>query len=115
MTFTVPATTTPIPTVLPDTLITATFNKVMAPASISSGTFTVTGPGATIVTGKVSYDATDQIATFTPTSDLAASTTFTATITGAQDLSGNVLAPVSWQFTTGSAATGQTPPDPGAG
>jgi hypothetical protein len=97
-----------------DASVNATFDVAMNSSTLSPVTFTVTGPGATIVTGKVSYDATDQIATFTPTSDLAASTTFTATITGAQDLSGNVLASVSWQFTTGSAATGQTPPDLGS-
>jgi hypothetical protein len=69
----------------------------------------LTGPGATVVVGKVSYDVTDKIATFTPTSPLAASTTFTATITGALDLAANALATTTWTFTTGLTTTGQSP------
>ena len=97
-----------------DASVNATFDVAMNSSTLTPLTFTVTGPGVTVVTGKVSYDVADQIATFTPTSDLAADTTFTATITGAQDLSGNVLAPVSWQFTTGSEATGQAAVNLGA-
>ena len=57
----------------------------------------------------------DQIATFTPASALAASTTFTATITtGAKDLAGNALASdFVWTFTTGLTA-GQAPVNLGA-
>jgi len=117
VTSTVPATTTPIPTVLPDTLITATFNKVMAPASITSGTFTVTGPGATPVPGAaipVTYDVASRTATFHPSAALA-SGTYIATIKGtgpsaATDATGNALAgnpalplvanDYVWSFTT---------------
>ena len=52
----------------------------MDSSTINPSTFTVTGPGATVVVGKVSYDVSGMIATFTPISPLAASTTFTATI-----------------------------------
>jgi hypothetical protein len=87
--------------------ISATFSEAMNPLTITTGTFKVTGPGGTIVTGTVSYDAIDFIATFTPTALLTAATTYTATITsGAIDLEGNALAPGvapnPWTFTTGA-------------
>ena len=51
--------------------------------------------------------------TFTPASPLAASTEFTATITGAMDLAGNPLPTYTWTFTTGATATGLSPIDLG--
>jgi hypothetical protein len=92
-----------------DASVNATFDKAMDSSTINPSTFTVTGPGATVVVGKVSYDVADMIATFTPTSPLAAGTTFTAMIAGALDLSGNPLATTSWTFTTGLTTTGQSP------
>jgi hypothetical protein len=84
--------------------INATFSKPMDPATLNITTFTLTGPGPTSIAGKITYDATNQIATFTPDSALAASSLFTAAITtGAKDLAGNPLATnFSWSFTTGS-------------
>ena len=52
--------------------------------------------------------------TFTPTIPLAASTTFTAALTGALDLAGNPLATFVWTFHTGTTATGLSPIDLGA-
>src|ERR1700680_165620 len=94
--------------------VNATFSKAMDPATISTATFTVTGPGPAPVTGTVAYDVPSHVATFTPTSNLAPSTTYTATIlTGVKDVSGNALAsgtaPNPWTFTTGATATGQAP------
>jgi len=85
-------------------LITATFSKAMNPATISTSTFTVTGPNSTSVSGQVSYDSTNNIATFTPMSALTVNTAYTATITtGAQDTFGNALAASKvWTFTTAS-------------
>jgi hypothetical protein len=82
--------------------ITATFNETMNPATIDTTTFTV-APG---VTGVVTLDGTSRIATFTPTANLGASTTYTATITtGAQNLSGDALAGnFVWSFTTAASA-----------
>lgn len=95
--------------------INSTFSKAMDPATLSSATFTVIGPGAISIAGKITYDMTSQIATFTPASALAASSLFTATITtGAKDLEGNPLAANhSWSFTTGST-TSLSPVDLGA-
>jgi hypothetical protein len=86
----------------------------MDPSTLNPVTFTVTGPGATVVAGQVTYDVPDMIVTFTPTSPLASSTTFTAALTGALDLAGNPLATFVWTFNTGVTATGLSPIDLGA-
>ena len=92
-----------------DASVNATFDKAMDSSTLNPTTFTLTGPGATVVVGKVSYDVADEIATFTPLSSLATGTTFTATIAGAKDLSGNALATTVWTFSTGLTTTGQSP------
>jgi len=92
--------------------INATFSTGMDPATITTATFTLAGPGTTtVVTGTVAYNAASNIATFTPTANLAASALFTATVTtGAKDLAGNPLAANKvWTFTTGTATVGQAP------
>ncbi len=90
--------------VAPNAGINATFSKAMNPASLNPATFTLEGPGPTSIAGKITYDVTNQIATFTPRVAFATSSLFTATVTtGALDLEGNaVAANVSWSFTTGS-------------
>lgn len=98
--------------------ISATFSAAMDPMTINNGSFTVSvaGPGGAPVNGTVVYDAASQIATFTPSANLAASTQYTANISnGVEDLSGNALAagaaPNPWNFTTGTtvAGSGQAP------
>lgn len=104
--------------------VTAVFGGMMDPATISTGTFTLTNNGIS-VPGTVSYDSAALTATFTPASQLAAGSTYIATITsgsgGVKDLAGNPLVPDKvWSFTTGSTdltpptVTAQMPPD-GAG
>jgi hypothetical protein len=91
--------------------ISATFSKAMDPATLTATTFTVS-QGTTPVAGAVSYGSAGTTATFTPTSALAVSVAFTATVTvGAKDLAGNALAAAhAWTFTTGaSAAKGPAP------
>jgi methionine-rich copper-binding protein CopC len=86
--------------------LTATFNEPVQPASIS---FTLTGPGGTPVPAAVGYDAASRTATLNPSADLTASTSYTATVSGARDTAGNQLpAPVSWSFTT-AAGPGACP------
>src|ERR1700722_3778168 len=94
------ATAVPVASVL-----TATFNKAMNPTSINTSTFTVTGPAGITVTGTVTYSGTT--ATFTPTTLLAPSSMYTATITtGAKDRPGAPLASnFVWSFTTGTIPT----------
>lgn len=91
-----------------NTAVSGTFNKAMNPLTISTSTFTLTGPGLTSVVGTVSYNALTLIATFTPNANLLPNTQYTATITsGATDLQGNPLGagvPSNpWVFTTGTA------------
>jgi hypothetical protein len=88
--------------------ITATFSEAVAPASLTAATFTLK-QGTTPVTGTVTV--VGAVATFAHASPLAASTTYTASIsTGATDLAGNPLAAAySWTFTTG-VAPDVTPP-----
>jgi hypothetical protein len=88
--------------------ISATFSAPMDPTTINNGTFTVAiqGVGGAPVDGTVAYDMVSQIATFTPLTNLAPSTQYTATISSAvEDLTGNPLAagsiPNPWNFTTG--------------
>ena len=90
--------------VCPNTVVTATFSVAMNSTSINGTTFTLTGPGTTPVAGAVTYDASSITATFTPSSALALSTTYTATITtGAIDEYGIALASnFVWTFTTSS-------------
>jgi hypothetical protein len=95
--------------------INATFSEAMAPMTITTATFTVTGPpGTTPVPGTVDYDDINHIATFTPSASLALNATYTATVSsGATDLAGNPLASGAaanpWRFTTAAtpAATSQ--------
>jgi hypothetical protein len=99
--------------VCPNTIVVATFSEAMNPSTINATTFTLTGPGGASVTGVVTYDAPSHVATFTPSSNLALDTLYTATVTtGAQDLFGNPLASdFVWTFTT-AAVTCQTPVPP---
>ena len=92
--------------------VNATFSTAMNPLTITApGTFTlsVAGANGAAVTGTVTYNSQTNIATFTPSANLTASTDYTATVSNAaQDLSGNPLAtglvPNPWSFTTGLAA-----------
>jgi len=87
-------------------VINAAFNMAMDPTTINGTNFTVK-QGLTLVTGTVSYNNT--IASFTPTSNLTANTTYSCTITtGAKNVSGTpISANYVWSFTTGST-TGPT-------
>jgi hypothetical protein len=97
--------------VLTNTKVSATFSEAMDPLTITNLIFTLK-QGATAIPGTVIYSGVTAV--FTPASILAASTTYTATITtGATDLAGNHLAgnqapwPAAsdyvWSFTTGAA------------
>lgn len=81
--------------------VTATFDREMDGTTITDSTFLVKDAASNPVTGTVSYAS--KVATFTPTSLLADSTTYTATLTtGIKDAMGAGLdASYSWSFTTG--------------
>ncbi len=104
-----------------NTPVSATFSKAMNPVTIAApGTFTVSvsGAGGAAVAGNVTYNSASDIATFTPTVNLTASTQYSVTITNAaEDLAGNALAagavPNPWTFTTG-ASVGPVGPNLGS-
>ena len=81
---------------------TATFSQAVVPNTVS---FTVKDSGGSAVAGAVSFNAGNTVATFTPTSSLTANTTYTATVSGAQNASGTPMtSPFAWTFTTGAAS-----------
>jgi hypothetical protein len=86
-------------------VISLVFSEAMDPLTISSTTLTLK-QGTTPIAGIVAYSGTT--ATFTPSSDLAALTLYTAAISaGAKDSNGNALtAGLTWSFTTGGTIPG---------
>lgn len=88
--------------------LTADFNKVMDPATITTATFKL-NQGVTAIAGVVTYIGTT--AKFSPSSSLSPGMVYTATITtGAKDLAGNsIAANYIWNFTTGTALDNTAP------
>ncbi len=87
--------------------ITATFSEAVTGlpgTAASSGNFTIkrTSTGAAF-TSVASYSGKTRVATLNPSGTLLANTQYTVTLTGGiKDTAGNLLAPVTWSFTTGS-------------
>ncbi|HCU92568.1 MAG TPA: hypothetical protein DHU96_07405 [Actinobacteria bacterium] len=80
---------------------TATFSQAVVPSTAS---FTLTDPNGNTVPGSVTFNGDGTVATFTPTNSLAADTTYTATVSGAQNTFGTPMSsPYSWTFTTAGA------------
>jgi hypothetical protein len=86
-----------------DQKIMVTFDEQMDSLTINPNTVFIAG-----VTGAVTYDVTSQSATFKPSANLAANTTYTIMVTtGVADLGGVPLAsPYSQTFTTGPCESG---------
>jgi hypothetical protein len=100
--------------VLIDSPVSANFSAAMDPTTITNAAFTVADASGTPLNGTVSYDPASQTATFIPSANLAADTTYTATISPlVTDLSGNPLASGvtanPWSFTTGAVAGADGP------
>jgi len=75
------------------------------PASVNKNTFVLRTPSNQVVAGTVTLDSTGTIATFTPTSPLGSTRTFTSSVIGGaggvKDVAGNPLASTkTWTFTT---------------
>ncbi len=102
--------------------LTATFSEPMVTALINTDNFRLTD-GNSSVSGTVSFDATNNIAVFTPSNGFTPNQRYTATIiTGIKDLSGNpITRDFAWCFTAGAAADNSAPsvttrfPDNGTG
>ena len=89
----------------PNAVVTASFNEDILGTSVDGSSFTLQdnqGP----VTGTVSFDGANNVATLTPAKSLSLLDTYTATLTTAvTDLSGNGLAAdYTWHFTTRDGA-----------
>ena len=83
--------------------ISAVFSEPVVSSTI---TFTLKNASGTTISAVLSYDTTTSTATLTPSSALSPSTTYTATVSGAQDLSGIAMPQAfSWSFTTAADDT----------
>jgi hypothetical protein len=93
------------------TTVRGTFSEAMDPTTITAATFQLAGPGGALVPASVAYETTTNTAVLTPSSALAAGTTYSATVLGGgggvKDTAGNSLASnYSWSFTTGAGQSG---------
>jgi hypothetical protein len=83
-------------------MVKATFDKDMNSNTMNTSSFRLAGSSP--VNGKVSYDATTKIATFTPEINLEWGTRYTVTLSsGIVDTVGKQLTGMSWSFTTQQA------------
>ena len=82
----------------------ATFSEAVDSTSI---TMSLTGPSGA-VPGTRTYDPASRSVTLAPASALAASTTYSVSVSGAQDPAGNTMVPVTWLFTTAAAPPADT-------
>jgi hypothetical protein len=91
------------------TTVTATFSRAMDATTITSSSFTLTGPSGSVA-ASVSYNAGTNTATLTPSAALASSTTYTAKLdTTIKASDGTPLASaVTWSFTTITASGAST-------
>lgn len=91
--------------------ITSTFSEAMQPSTVITAFTLQNLTLAAPVTGVVTYDVANHVATFTPNANLAASSNFQGTITTAvKDLAGNALvANQVWTFTTGTTTDATAP------
>jgi methionine-rich copper-binding protein CopC len=87
--------------------VTATFSE---PVTSSSIAMTLKDSNNASVTGSKAYDSASRKVTFTPSSNLKDSETYTATVSGATDAAGNTMDLVSWSFTTAAAPPADTTP-----
>lgn len=97
------------------TAVTATFSEPVDQATVDNTSFVVTDPTDDVVAGTFGFAG--NIVQFTPSAALAASTTYTATLTTAiTDLAGNPLAGnVVWSFTTAATPSSESSNDNGGG
>lgn len=104
-----------------NTAVTLTFDEPIDPASVTSGTFTVS-TGGNPIQGTVTVSGSNVV--FQPAADLAPNSTYVGTLTpGVTDMAGNAMAKgYTWSFQTAAAAdttpptvSGTTPPSPADG
>ncbi len=91
--------------VLPDVIITATFNQQMNLTTVNDATFVLGDAEGMLVAGEVTYDSLTFTATFTPDAPLDPDVAYTAGISGgvANVANTSLGSDVSWTFTTAAA------------
>lgn len=91
-----------------DAPIQVLFSEVLDQTSINFGSFRLATLAGEQVLGAVAYDPATNVASFTPTEALSASTAYRASVTETvRDLGGNYLAVVyTWDFTTADPPAG---------
>jgi hypothetical protein len=82
----------------------ATFSEAMDPATVTTGTFFLTGPSGAVA-ATVALSSSGRVATIKPATSLSARTTYSVTVkggpSGVKDRAGNPLAVDRvWNFTT---------------
>jgi large repetitive protein len=82
-------------------------NEPVEPLSVGSNAI-VLSAGGTGVSGSISLSTDRSVLTFTPSSLLAASTVYTVTASGFEDVAGNPVTPFTSSFTTGTSAVADT-------
>ncbi|MEI9808761.1 MAG: Ig-like domain-containing protein [Bacteroidota bacterium] len=86
------------------TAVSAVFSEAMNATTVTASTVQLRNASATVITAAVAYNAGTKTATLTPSSALAYSTTYTATVkggaSGVKDAAGNALVNnYAWTFT----------------
>jgi hypothetical protein len=99
------------------THVTATFSEAIDAATLTTSSFELRDGSSNLVPAAVSYNSGGSVAVLNPTSELTASTTYTATLKGGtgsgkvEDTGGNALAAdYSWSFTTSTTYCGTMNP-----
>jgi hypothetical protein len=85
-----------------DTTVTATFSSPMDPSTVTTASFALTDSSGASVAASVSYNASTNVATLTPSAQLPGVGTYTAHLdTTVKSADGIALAsPVTWSFAT---------------
>jgi len=80
-------------------VITAAFGEDMIASTINDSSFNLTGSSLTGVSGTLSFNATNNVASFAPTNELSLLGSYRASLSDSiTNLSGNPLPATSWQF-----------------
>lgn len=74
------------------TAVAVTFSEPVDPATVTSATFTLTGPAGT-ASGAIAASAGNTVFTFTPAAPLQAEARYAVAVTAVRDVAGNALAP----------------------
>ena len=88
---------------VPETaVVAATFGE---PVILATIVIQLRDAGGSVLPGAVAYDAATKTVTLTPSARLGSNQTYTASVSGARDQSGNPMAaPVIWSFSTGDTS-----------